>query len=104
MQIKFMLNGDPVEVEIKSGDRLLVGDKSYVAAGRHVDESVLDGFAMTKNGDGRQYSKSGEHVRSLAAGVSDGREVLRQPFTSTGPVPCGRSFSLMMPRHFATSV
>ena len=29
---------------------------------------------------------------------------LGQPFTSTGPVPCGRSFSLMMPRRLATSV
>ena len=28
----------------------------------------------------------------------------RQPFTRTGPVPCGRSPSLMMPRRLATSV
>jgi len=27
-----------------------------------------------------------------------------QPFTSTGPVPCGRSFSDMMPSRLATSV
>ena len=27
-----------------------------------------------------------------------------QPFTSTGPLPCGRSPSLMMPRRLATSV
>ena len=27
-----------------------------------------------------------------------------QPFTSTGPVPCGRSFSPMMPSRLATSV
>jgi len=38
------------------------------------------------------------HLRVMEQGVRD------QLFTNIGPVPCGRSFSLMMPSRLATSV
>ena len=60
---------------------------------------IKHGTAVPLNRDGRD--KPGHDV------VIDSQNPMkleRQPFTSTGPVPCGRSFSLMMPRRLATSV
>ena len=44
-------------------------------------------------------SNSGRSERELSLQTAEG-----QPFTKTGPMPRGRSPSLMMPRRLATSV
>jgi hypothetical protein len=82
------------------GFRRIVLDRGALAGGGAEDGKTNDG--KTKGaGDGALEDRPGP-MRHHRIAVCPSEWV--QPFTRTGPEPCGRSPSLMMPRRLATSV